>query len=43
MDDEEILGKHGEPGSPPGKGKGKEKENIEDFERLESALRRFVL
>lgn len=43
IDDEEILAKHGEPGSPPGKGKGKEKENIEDFERLESALRRFVL
>lgn len=43
MDDEEILGKHGKPGSPPGKGKGKGKEDIEDFERLESALRRFVL
>lgn len=42
-DDEEILGRHGEPVSPPGKGKGKEKENTEDFERLESALRRFVL
>ena len=42
-EDDETLGKHGEPGSPPGKGKGKEKEKLEDFERLESALRRFVL
>ena len=39
----ESLGKHGEPGSPPGKGKGKEKEKLEDFEHLESSLRRFVL
>ena len=42
-DDEDSLAKHGEPGSPPGKGKGKEKENLEDFGHLESALRRFVL
>lgn len=42
-EEDETLGKHGEPGSPPGKGKGKEKEKIEDFERLEGALRRFVL
>ena len=42
-DDEEPLGKHGEPGSPPDKGKGKEKEMLEDFEHLEGALRRFVL
>jgi mitofusin 2 len=41
-DDEEPIGKHGEPGSP-GKGKGKDKEKIEDFGKLESALRRFVL
>ena len=40
---DEDLGKHGEPGSPPGKGKGKEKEKLRDFEELESALRRFVL
>ena len=37
------LGKHGEPGSPPGKGKGKDKEKVQDFEQLEGALRRFVL
>ncbi len=42
-EDVENLGKHGEPGSPPGKGKGKEKEKVQDFERLEGALRRFVL
>ena len=42
-EDEENFGKHGEPGSPPGKGKGKDKENLQDFEQLESALRRFVL
>lgn len=41
--EEEPTGKHGEPGSPPNKGKGKEKEKIEDFEHLESSLRRFVL
>ncbi|KAF7510348.1 hypothetical protein GJ744_006844 [Endocarpon pusillum] len=41
--DEDVpIGKHGEPGSP-GKGKGKDKEKIEDFGKLESALRRFVL
>lgn len=43
INDEETLGKHGELGSPPGKGKGKEKEKIQDFEQLEAALRRFVL
>ena len=42
-DEEETLGKHGEPGSPPKQGKGKEKEKIQDFEKLESSLRRFVL
>ncbi|KAL9580676.1 MAG: hypothetical protein Q9212_004348 [Teloschistes hypoglaucus] len=42
-DEDEPMGKHGEPGSPPGKGKGKDKEKIQDFERLEGALRRFVL
>lgn len=42
-DEDETLGKHGEPGSPPKKGKGKEKEKIQDFEKLESSLRRFVL
>lgn len=44
-DDDEDLGKHGEPGSPPGKGKGKDKdkEKLQDFEELEGALRRFVL
>ncbi|KAL9598820.1 MAG: hypothetical protein Q9219_004239 [cf. Caloplaca sp. 3 TL-2023] len=42
-DDDEPIGKHGEPGSPPDKGKGKEKEKIQDFEQLEGALRRFVL
>ncbi|KAI4112763.1 MAG: hypothetical protein LQ338_008276, partial [Usnochroma carphineum] len=42
-DEDETLGKHGEPGSPPSKGKGKAKENARDFEQLESALRRFVL
>ena len=42
-DDDETLGKHGEPGSPPKKGKGKEKEKLQDFEKLESSLRRFVL
>jgi len=43
MDDDELVGKHGEPGSPPGKGKGKDKEKLQDFQELESALRRFVL
>ena len=44
-DDDEFTGKHGEPGSPPSKGKGKakERENLRDFEQLEGALRRFVL
>lgn len=42
-DDDETLGKHGEPGSPPKKDKGKEKEKLQDFEKLEGALRRFVL
>ncbi|KAL8664608.1 MAG: hypothetical protein Q9202_002878 [Teloschistes flavicans] len=42
-DEDEPIGKHGEPGSPPGKGKGKDKEKVQDFERLEGALRRFVL
>ncbi|MCJ1388154.1 mitofusin [Xylographa bjoerkii] len=42
-EDDESLAKHGEPGSPPGKGKGKEREKLRDFEQLESALRRFVL
>jgi mitofusin 2 len=41
-EEDEPIGKHGEPGSP-GKGKGKDKEKIEDFGKLESALRRFVL
>lgn len=49
INEEEDLGKHGEPVSAPqkgkgkGKGKGKDKENLQDFERLEAALRRFVL
>lgn len=42
-DENETLGKHGEPGSPPKKDKGKDKEKIQDFEKLESSLRRFVL
>ena len=42
-DDGETLGKHGEPGSPPKKNKGKEREKLQDFENLESSLRRFVL
>ena len=43
-DDEVPVGKHGEPGSPgKGKGKAEDKEKIEDFANLESALRRFVL
>ncbi|KAL8839896.1 MAG: hypothetical protein Q9170_001576 [Blastenia crenularia] len=42
-DDDEPIGKHGEPGSPPDKGKGKDKEKVQDFEQLEGALRRFVL
>lgn len=43
FDEEEPTGKHGEPGSPPGKGKGKDKEKLQDFQELEGALRRFVL
>ena len=43
LEDDESLAKHGEPGSPPGKGKGKEREKLRDFEQLEGALRRFVL
>lgn len=44
-DEDEPLGKHGEPGSPADKGKGKEveREKIQDFKTLEGALRRFVL
>lgn len=43
-EDEEDLTKHGSPGSPPqDKGKGKEKAKIDDFNELESSLRRFVL
>jgi mitofusin 2 len=44
QDNEESIpsGKHGEPGSP-GKGKGKDKQKIDDFNDLEGALRRFVL
>lgn len=42
--DDESSGKHGEPGSPPPKkGKGKEKEALDDFNELEASLRRFVL
>ncbi|KAL8857524.1 MAG: hypothetical protein Q9178_005852 [Gyalolechia marmorata] len=44
IDEDEPIGKHGEPGSPPGKGKGKDKEEkVDHFEKLEVALRRFVL
>lgn len=44
-DDNDHKGKHGEPGSPPDKkkGKGKEKEALDDFSELEASLRRFVL
>jgi len=42
-DDEDSIVKHGDPGSPADKNKGKEKEKIQDFEDLESSLRRFVL
>lgn len=41
--DHDPSEKHGEPGSPPKKGKGKEKEAIDDFNELEASLRRFVL
>ena len=41
---DEPQGKHGEPGSPPTKkGKGKDKEDLDDFNELEASLRRFVL
>ena len=42
-DEDGPTGKHGEPGSPPRKDKGKDKEKLQDFEQLEGALRRFVL
>lgn len=43
-DDDVPAGKHGEPGSPgKGKGKAEDKEKIDDFANLETALRRFVL
>jgi len=43
-DEDDLSGKHGEPGSPPKKkGKGKEKEALDDFSELEASLRRFVL
>lgn len=43
-DEDDHSGKHGEPGSPPKKkGKGKEKEALDDFSELEASLRRFVL
>ncbi|KAI9778838.1 MAG: mitofusin [Candelina submexicana] len=42
-EEDEQKGKHGEPGLSSPKGKGKEKENVQDFENLESALRSFVL
>lgn len=43
--DDDPSGKHGEPGSPAGdkKGKGKQKEALDDFNELEASLRRFVL
>ena len=42
-EEDQPLGKHGEPGFPTGKGKGKDKEKLHDFEQLEGSLRRFVL
>lgn len=43
-EDDEPQDKGGDEGSPPfQKGKGKEKERIEDFNELEASLRRFVL
>jgi len=42
-EDDEPKGKHGDSGSPAGKGKGKDREKIQDFEALEQSLRRFVL
>ena len=41
--DDDITAKHGEPGVPEGKNKGKEREKLRDFEELEASLRRFVL
>lgn len=42
--DEDVPGKkHGEPGETADKGKGKQRERIQDFEALEASLRRFVL
>ena len=43
FDEEELIGKHADLGSPPGNGKGKDKEKLQDFQELEGALRRFVL
>ncbi len=42
-EEDELKSKHGEPGSSSPKGKGKEKEKVQDFENLEGALRSFVL
>ncbi|KAI9790814.1 MAG: mitofusin [Peltula sp. TS41687] len=45
-DDDELKGKREDKGKEVGRkdrGKGKEKEKIQDFENLEQALRRFVL
>ena len=42
-EDDETDGKHGEPGTPRDKNKGKEREKVRDFEELEASLRRFVL
>lgn len=42
-DEGEPSGKHGEEGDKDPKGKGKQREQIEDFEHLEQSLRRFVL
>ena len=42
-DGHDTDAKHGEPGTPQNKDKGKEREKIRDFEELEASLRRFVL
>ena len=42
-DDKDGPTKHGQSDTPSNKGKGKEKEKLEDFEHLEGSLRRFVL
>ncbi|WPG99250.1 Hypothetical protein R9X50_00206100 [Acrodontium crateriforme] len=42
-DDGDPSAKHGDPGNEPKKGKGKEKDAINDFNELEASLRRFVL